>query len=210
MRRRVVAAVLANSSHVLLPWAGTTRLRSITSAVCAASCERVAVVVGTAAGSMSTALHGLPVATVPNVLWSEGVASAIRCAVAWALRSGADGLLLVHGDQARLETGHVDSLLAAFRETRTPVASYVGGEVGVPAVFGLESFARLGQLSGDRDAREILRTSPIVKAVPWPDGSIERAIDAAIDSAVEDMAAEIQAAPTAISEPATEPVVSAL
>ena len=67
MRRRVVGAVLANSSHVLLPWAGTTRLRSIASAACASTCERVAVVVGTAAGSMASALQGLPVATVPNV-----------------------------------------------------------------------------------------------------------------------------------------------
>ena len=187
MRRRVVCAVLAHSSDVLLPWEGTTRLRSIAGAVCAATCERVAVVIGAAAGRMTAALHGLPVATVPNLLWSEGTASAIRCAVAWALRSGADGLLLVD-DQARLDRDHVDTLLAAFRATRTPVASEVAGELGLPAVFGVESFARLGHLTGERDAREVLRTTPTVKVVPWP----------------------LPEVPRAISDRPTEPVVSAL
>ena len=214
MRRRIACAVLANSAQVLMPWAGTTRLRSIAGAVCSSTCERVGVVVGAAAGTITSALHGLPIATVPNLLWSEGTSSAIRCAVAWALRSGADGLLLVDGDQARLDRAHVDSLLAAFRETRTPVASYVAGDVGVPAVFGIESFARLGQLTGDRDAREVLRTTPIVKAVPWPEGSIEQAIDAAIECAVDDMVAHAfepgSEPPTAIADEPTEPIVSAL
>jgi CTP:molybdopterin cytidylyltransferase MocA len=187
MRRRVACALLASSTDVLLPWAGTTRLRAIAGVVCASTCERVGVVVGAAAGRMTAALQGLPVATVPNVLWSEGTASAIRCAVAWALRSGADGLLLVD-DQARLDRDHVETLLATFRATRTPVASEVAGELGLPAVFGIESFARLGHLTGERDAREVLCTTPTVEVVSWP-------------------LAEV---PTAISERPTEPVVSAL
>src|SRR5512139_2214535 len=134
MRRRVVAAILANNPGVLLPWAGTTRLRSVAQEVPAASCERVAVIAGARAGTVSSSLEGLPVAIVPDVLWGEGVASAIRCAVAWALRSGADGLMLVDGDQARVDRAHVENLLGAFRSARTPVASYVYGEVGIPAV----------------------------------------------------------------------------
>ena len=165
---------------------------------------------GSSAGSITAALEGLPIATLPNVLWTEGTSAAIRCAVAWALRSGADGLLLVHGDQARVDRAHVENLLAVFRETRTPVASDVHGDVCVPAVFGIESFARLGQLTGDRDAREILRTTPI-ELVPWPEGAIERAIDHAIDSALDDMVAhafEVEAAPTAIPDLPTGPVIS--
>ena len=212
MRRRVVAAILASSSDVLLPWAGTTRLRSIAHEVCATSCERVAVVLGPSAGRIATAIQGLPVATLPNVLWSDGVASGTRCAVAWALRSGADGLLLLDGDQALVDRVHVESLLTAFRSTRAPVASYVHGEVGVPAVFGIESFARLGALTGDRDAREVLRTTPIVKAIPWPQGSIERAIDTAIDVALETMVAHVDGVsgvPIAIPDQPSSPVVLA-
>jgi CTP:molybdopterin cytidylyltransferase MocA len=208
MRRRVVAAILANTSDVLLPWAGTTKLRAIAQEVGASSCERVAVVLGTSAAGVSNALTGLPVITLPNVLWSEGVAAAIRCAVAWALRSGADGLLLVHGDQARVDRAHVDSLLSAFRTARCPVASSVYGHLEVPAVFGIESFARLGSLAGDSDARLILRTEPIVQPVPWPDGSVEHAIDVAIESVLDDMTHVVDAAaPTAISDLATGPVV---
>ncbi|MBA3504118.1 MAG: NTP transferase domain-containing protein, partial [Deltaproteobacteria bacterium] len=182
-----------------------------TQEVCASSCERVAVVLGSGSGSISAALEGLPVATLPNVLWTAGKSAAIRCAVAWALRSGADGLLFVHGDQARVDRAHVDSLLSAFCETRGPVGSEVHGEVAVPAVFGIESFARLGQLTGNRDTHEILRTTPIVKAIPWPEGAIERAIDSAIDSALGDIRARIRgrSRATTISDLPTDPAVSA-
>lgn len=196
MRRRVVAAILAacptnqgGCPRVLLPWAGTTRLRAVAQAVCAASCERVAAVLGPAAGSIAPALSGLPIATLPNVLWSEGAAASIRCAVAWALRSGADGLLLVHGEQARTGRAHVESLLQAFRSSRAVVASHVCGDVGLPAVFGVETYARLGQLTGDRDARDVLRMTAAVQAIPWPEGAIERAIDAAVDGALDAMVA---------------------
>lgn len=205
MRRRIVAAILADTADVLLPWAGSTRLRSIAQQVCAASCERVAVVLGTSAGSIAGALAGLPITTLPNVLWSDGVSAGVRCAVAWALRSGADGLLLVDGEQARVDRAHVDSLLSAFRNTRAPVASHVRGEVGLPAVFGIESFPRLGQLTGGRDSREVLRTTSIVKAVPWPEGSIERAIDVAIQGALDSALDGIIATAIDIAAPAAIP-----
>ena len=88
MRNRVVATILAPQP---------TTLRSLVRAL--GACERVAVPLGANAAAVAAAVHGLPVATLPNVLWSEGIAAEIRCAVAWALRSGADGLLLVHGEQ---------------------------------------------------------------------------------------------------------------
>lgn len=215
MRKRVVAAILtASPTTALLPWAGTTRLRSVAQAICAASCERVAVVLGPAAGSVTSSLTGLPVASLPNVLWSEGSAASMRCAVAWALRTGADGLLLVHGDQARLDRAHVESLLQAFRTSRATVASYVSGDVTLPAVFGVESYAKLGQLTGERDARDVLRLTPVVKAIPWPEGAIESAIDRAIDQALDAMVAnalDVTAIPAVIPEihEASEPVTSA-
>lgn len=216
MRRRVVAAILAHTEDVLAPWAGSTRLRSVAQEVCATSCERVAVVLGNSSGRIASALAGLPIATLPNVLWSDGASAAIRCAVAWALRTGSDGLLLVDGEQASLGREHVEGLVSAFRASRAPVASYLFGEVSVPAVFGIESFARLGQLTGDRDAREVLRTTSIVKAVPWPEGSIERAshtaIAAEIQTALDTLVAhavETRIDPAVIPDPPADPVVLA-
>lgn len=219
MRKRVVAAILAASPtneagcpRVLLPWAGSTRLRAVAKAICAASCERVAVVLGPGAGPATSSLQGLPIAT-PDVLWNDGAASPIRRAVAWALRTGADGLLLAHGDQARLDRTHVESLLQAFRSSRATVASYVSGEVTLPAVFGVESYAKLGQLTAGRDARDVLQLTSVVKAIPWPEGAIESAIDRAIDQALDAMVAnalDVTAIPTMIPEihEASEPVTS--
>jgi CTP:molybdopterin cytidylyltransferase MocA len=156
MRRRIVAALVGH---------GHAHVRAIAQELCATSCERVAITLGPSAGLIAHALDGVPLVTLPNVLWSEGAAAAIRCAVAWALRSGADGLLLVDGEHA-VERAHVERLLAAFRPAHVPIASTARGEICLPAVFGLESFARLGSLTGDADARTILRTTPNVKAVP--------------------------------------------
>lgn len=130
MRRRLAAAIVA-------PAAG----RALVEEVCATSCERVALVLGGLPQSTARAVAGLPVALVPNPAWCEGEAAALRCALAWALRSGADGLLLV--DEAPAARSHLEALLAAFRATGVPAASGRLGAPGLPAVFGVEAFARL-------------------------------------------------------------------
>ena len=196
MRRRIVAAILANTPRALLPWSDTSRLRAVAREVCSTSCEKVAVV-----GNLGAALRGLPVALIPDL--EEGKSAAIRGAVDWALRCGAEGLLLVDGDQAHLDRNHLDSMLRAFRETRVPVSSYVDNDLAMPAVFGVETFARLARLTGDHDARQVLKAAPIVKVIPWPEEWIDRAIDDAIDIVLDDLverALEANATPIPISE----------
>lgn len=161
---RIAAAILA---------AGTTEphaVRELAARTCMASCERVAVVLGAAAGVISPALHGLPVRIETNVLWSEGVAASIRIAVAWALRSGCDGLLLVACDQYRVSAAHLERLLAAYRSSRADVVcSRNGHGAGLPAVFHGTLYARLGSLTGCHGAEVVVGTSPGATAVPWPD-----------------------------------------
>lgn len=157
--------------------------RELAHEVCATSCDRVAIIGG-------PGFEGLPLVALDGDR------------IAWALRSGADGLLLVQGS-LHVDRFHLEALLDAFRGTRTPVASYVAGEVGLPAVFGVESYSRLAT----HDAREVLRTTPIVKAIPWTDGpehAMQRAIDAAVEAALDDM---LQAIPQTIPEQPTEPVI---
>ena len=137
--------------------------RELAHEVCASSCDRVAIIGG-------PGFDGLPLVALAGD------------APAWTLRSGADGLLLVQGN-VHVDRDHLEALLEAFRGTRTPVASYVAGEVGLPAVFGIESFGRLAT----HDACELLRTTPIVKAIPWT--------------------GTLQAVPTVVPEQPTEPVI---
>jgi CTP:molybdopterin cytidylyltransferase MocA len=173
----IAAAILAagSSSRLgrpkqLLPFRGTTLLRAVAEQTCAASFDRVAVVLGAHAGTIAPTLDGLPLAPLANVLWTEGVASSIRCAVAWALRSACDAILLLVCDQPRLTSSHLENLLSAYRASRRRVASRYANIVGVPAVFDRADFPRLGGLSGDAGAQCMLEDANIVE---WPDGALD-------------------------------------
>jgi CTP:molybdopterin cytidylyltransferase MocA len=175
---KTVAAILAAgaSSRLgrpkqLLPFRGMTLVRAIARELCSTSCDRVVVVLGAHSGNVAPALADLPVALAPNVLWSEGVASSIRCAVGWALRERCDALVLVACDQPRLTADHVEELVAVHRETRRPVASRYDGVVGIPVVFGASEFPALVALRGDTGARHVLAAA--TPAVDWPDGAFD-------------------------------------
>jgi molybdenum cofactor cytidylyltransferase len=166
---RIAAAVLA---------AGTGdphRLRELAMRVCASPCERVAVVLGAGAGAMTPVLHGLPLRIETNLLWSEGVASSIRSAVAWALRSGCDGLMLLACDHHHVTSTHLERLIAAYRSKRDVVASRCAHGLGAPAVFHGTHYGRLGALTGDHGPQVIVGTTPGVVAVDWHDGELDLA-----------------------------------
>ena len=154
----------------LLPFRGTTLLRAVAREVCAARCDRVAVVLGAHAGAVAPTIADLPIAPLSNVLWSEGIASSIRCAVAWAMQSALDALLLVVCDQPQLTAQHVDRLIAAHRATGRAVASRYSDVAGVPAIFGGADYPALCGLSGDIGARGLCAASAMID---WPEGAFD-------------------------------------
>jgi len=154
----------------LLPYRGAPLVQTIARELCATSCDRVVVVLGAHAGAVVPAIADLPVALEANVLWSEGIASSIRCAVAWALRTGCDALALALCDQPRLRAPHVDALVALHRTCGRPVASRYAGIAGTPAVFGATDFPALLALAGDGGARHLLAAAP---AIEWPAGAYD-------------------------------------
>jgi molybdenum cofactor cytidylyltransferase len=185
----VVAAILAagasrrlGRSKQLALFDGEPLVRRTTLCILASSCARVAVVVGAEAAEIRAAESGLDVTILENEAWSEGMASSIRVATAWASASepAASGLLVAVVDQPLLDTAHVNALLAAFAGGGV-VASAYEGVVGVPAIFSASMFTSLAALRGDQGARQLLRDREDVVAVPWPDGGVD--IDTAIDLA---------------------------
>ncbi len=173
----VAAAILAAGASCrlgqpkqLLPFRGTTLLRGIAREVCASSCDRVAVVLGAHCGQIAPTIADLPLALEPNLLWSEGIAASIRCAVAWAMRERCDALVLLACDQPRLTARHVDALVALHDRLRRPIASGYAGTLGTPAVFGAAEFPRLSALGGDSGARGLLAHAD---AIDWPDGAFD-------------------------------------
>ena len=156
----------------LVEFCGEPLVRAIASEVCASSCDRVGVVVGSYAAQVAAALDGLPVAVLPNVLWNEGMAASVRCAVAWAARSACDALVLCVCDQPRLTTAHLERLIARHRASGRPVGSRYADAIGVPALFGCDDYSRLAHLSGDEGARRLLARCAI-DVVDWPDGAFD-------------------------------------
>lgn len=182
MRRRrmmpsIRAVVLAASASRWLgpPPAGERALLSRTAAeLCAAPVDGVAVVLGAAADECARCLSGLPVTLLRNPDWSEGIASSIRLATAWAERAGASGLLLCLCDHVGLDAAYITRLIAThFATCRGLVASSYRGALGVPALFPRRLFPELAALTGDRGARTVIRSHLDAVPVDWPAGARE-------------------------------------
>jgi CTP:molybdopterin cytidylyltransferase MocA len=153
---------------------------------CAAGCDHVAVVVGGDATRDATvdaiveALDGLPVRILENRGWSEGVASSVRLATAWAAELGVGALGLALADQPGITAGHLARLAEAHGRGARRAGSAYDGIVGVPAVFDVADFDRLRALEGDRGAAVLFRRGghdragdAATVAVPWPEGALD-------------------------------------
>jgi len=172
----VAAAILAagasrrlGSPKQLVRHRGVPLVRAVVREVCAAGCDRVAVILGANATEVVPVLAGLAVELEVNTAWREGVASSIRRAVAWARSIGAHTLALATCDQALLTAAHLDALLALHARTGSIAASRYADRAGIPAVFGARDFTELAALRGDAGARALLETRRVA-TVDWDDG----------------------------------------
>lgn len=187
-RARYVCAVLAAGGSTrlgrpkqLVPFRGEPLVRRVARAALASSCARVAVIVGAERAGVEGAVQDLDVCCVANAAWQEGIASSVRTAVAWAREERADGLVLVLADQPLLTRDHVDRLVSGLRSGAASAASVYDGIAGVPAAFAANQFAALAVLEGDRGAARVLRETPGVVRVPWPEGSVDVDLEHDVD-----------------------------
>lgn len=173
---------------------GIPLVRGVAETCRSADAGPVAVVLGSSAAPVATALDDLRVTLVTNESWSEGIASSIRAAVRWAETTSAHALLIVLGDQPLLTVEHLTALRSAWLGGANLVASRFGEVIGAPAVFDRSQWATLSTLTGDQGAGRLLRGDDVT-VVEWAAG--------AIDVDTED---DVRALPlSAIPSPATRP-----
>jgi molybdenum cofactor cytidylyltransferase len=188
-RIQIAAIVLAAGGSArmghpkqLLPVNGRPMIRLVAEAVAAAGLAQVVIVTGAHAGAVRAALAGLPVETVVNETWAEGMSSSVHAGLQ-ALRPEIQAVLLVLGDQPALTADLLQSLAAHYRATRAPiVAPFYRGQRGNPVLFDRVLFAELLAVEGDRGGRLVVaRHQEQVERVDVQDAAVVMDIDSPQD-----------------------------
>jgi molybdenum cofactor cytidylyltransferase len=130
--------------------------------------EDVVVVTGPEDTAIRQALEGLAVRFAVNPRPQDGQGTSIAAGVA-ALKPWTTAALIALGDQPRMPTAVVPTLLDAFRRSgKAIVAPVYQGVQGTPVLFSSEVFGELCGLMGDAGARAVVKVNPErVEAVPF-------------------------------------------
>ena len=193
--RNVGAVILAagGSSRLgrpkqLLAFGGETLVRRAVRAASETGCDPVIVVVGEIGDairseldirdsriSSSPAPGNLARATmVENPDWGKGVGTSIRRGLQQLPRS-VDAVVLLACDQPFVDGSIVGKLIAAWEETRRPIAaSSYANTLGVPALFDRSCFEALLSLPDYSGAKSLIAARPAdVTSIAFEDGAID-------------------------------------
>lgn len=174
-------------SKQLLKFEGETLVRRAARILAESSYFPVVVVKGKDAERVDVELVGLPVYSVINDRWSEGMSSSIRTGLARLLEVSRDldGVLITLCDQPKVTGEMLNRFAAKYTETTGPiVAAAYDGILGVPALFYREIFPDLLRLEGDKGARQLIRDFKGVEKVDLPEAGFD--IDIPADAVILD------------------------
>lgn len=167
----VVALVLAagratrfGSAKLLALLDGSPLIQHCVDRVCASAVDDVIVVAGDRIEEIRHTISDTRARVMRNPHPEDGLASSLRAGVAAAPEAGA--LIIVLGDQPRIDPAVIDALISMWRrgEGRIVVPRYRGTQ-GHPVLFDGSLRAELLVLTGDRGAREVIATHE--KEVAW-------------------------------------------
>lgn len=137
----------------LLKLGGVTLVERAVRVALESGAAEVVVVLGARADLVVDVLEGVPVNTVVNKAWNEGLGSSIACGVS-ALSPDLDAVVLTLADQPFVPAAHVRQM------SETPggiVATEWDKASGPPCLFERRHFAELAALSGDHGAKPLIQ-----------------------------------------------------
>jgi molybdenum cofactor cytidylyltransferase len=162
---RVIAGIIlaaGRSSRLgrpkqLLPLHGEPLIRHTIGRVLASSLDQVILVVGHEAEQVRDVVADLPVETVHNPDAAAGQSTSVRAGLA-ALSPDVEAAIFILGDQPGIDPKVIDALIAAWRESRSPVVvPRYEDRMGNPVLFDRRVFPELAALDGDSGARPVVR-----------------------------------------------------
>src|SRR4051812_49891997 len=138
---------------------GKPLLEQVLMAMSSAPLDRVAVVLGAHADEVAerVPLHGAEAVVCSD--WALGIGASLQAGV--GALSGCDAVAVALGDQPRLSADAIARVVSQRGADELAVRATYGGVPGHPVLLERTLLARVGELSGDAGARELLHGVPI-------------------------------------------------
>ncbi len=142
----------------------------------------VTVVTGANADRVEECLAGLDVVLAHNTRWRDGLASSLATGLR-SLGQGCHAALVTPCDLPGLSASDLERLVAAWRRApERPAAATYQGIIGVPAIFPEPVFREITSATGDRGARDFLRSGSVpVTTIECPSAAAD--LDDSLDLA---------------------------
>jgi len=161
---------------LLLTYGNRTLLRHAAETAAASICRPILVVLGAYANQLHDEIDDLPVRSVINERWAEGMGSSIQVGVealnTYDRADSPEALVLMLCDQPYVTVAVINDLVTAYHlNGKGIIASEYAGTLGAPALFGREYFSELETLRGATGAKHIIAAhSSDVVPMPFPKG----------------------------------------
>lgn len=170
-------------SKQLLQVNGVPLLLHSARAALSSGARDVIVILGANEQPHQNLIRELPVTTIANHYWKNGVGSSIKSGLNYLIRKSPDteAVIVMVCDQPSLTADHLRNLIDSFRNTRSPIiASTYANTAGVPALFARSFFTNLLMLRDEEGAKKIIHQfEGQVKTIDFPEGLFD--IDTAED-----------------------------
>ena len=141
----------------LLNWEGEAMVTRQARLLLALQPACVVVVTGFAREEVERALAGLDVQLVHNAQWESGMGTSLACGIR-AMPERVRGALLMLCDLWKLSEMDLERLATGWQSMpQKAVTAAWDGQSGPPVIFPRALFQRLGRLSGEQGARQVLR-----------------------------------------------------
>jgi molybdenum cofactor cytidylyltransferase len=161
----------------LLKLQGQSLIRRAAVAVIGAGCNPTFIVTGSESNQIVQELYDLPVQSVFNADWGNGIGSSLRAGVR-ALQNFAlqpNAVVIAVCDQPYMNSEVIERLIDGWHQGGKAIAAcQYGGAYGTPCCFASSKFLELSQVSDDSGAKRILSADPVnLTLVPWPLGALD-------------------------------------
>ncbi len=150
------------SPKQILQYKGKGLLQNTMDVALGTNIDPVIVITGANASIIEAELLTYLVKKVFNEKWENGMASSIKCGLAFAeqIVPDLDGVLLMVCDQPFVDEDLIKNLIKKQKESGTAITACSYEEVtGIPAIFHKSIFPEMKMLEGDNGAKNIIRNN---------------------------------------------------